>query len=269
MLVSELDEDVFEAGSKRTNFGDGDAVFHKLFAKIVEIEMVFDERMDGLAENGGAENAREVTREAERACNFRRGDFNAQGALWLIVRKLSKRLGCAVGDELAVINVSDVAAALSFVHVMSGDKERDAMTGKLEEKIPELAARDGIDARGGLVEKEECRLMEHGAAESETLLPAARKLRGQAIQIGCEAVELDNFIDAALQARGLQAVDAAVELQVFRDGQVVVEAEVLRHVADALAHGFRLGPPVETFHPDRSPPHRQQARDQFWHGGFS
>src|ERR1700676_2927753 len=133
MLVGELDEDVFEAGGKRANFGDGNSVFHELFAEVVEIEMVFDERMDRLAENGGAANAREVTREAERACNFRRGDFDAQGARRLNVGKLSKRLGCAVGDELAVINVSDVAAALGFVHVMGGNKKRDAMTGKLEE----------------------------------------------------------------------------------------------------------------------------------------
>jgi len=39
-------------------------------------------------------------------------------------------------------------------------------------------------------------------AESEALLPATGKLRGQAIEVGSEAVELDNFVDAALQARG-------------------------------------------------------------------
>src|SRR5260370_10676111 len=152
---------------------------------------------------------------------------------------------------------------------MSGNEKRDAMTGKLEEKIPELAARDGIDACGGPVEKEECRFMEHGAAEGEALLPAAGKLRGPAIQIGCEAVELDNFIDAALQARGFEAVDAAVELQVFRDGKIVVEAEVLRHVADALAHGFRFGPHVQTFDPGRSSAERQKSGEHFDDGGLS
>src|SRR5258708_27540362 len=130
---------------------------------------------------------------------------------------------------------------------MGGDKKRDAMTGKLEEEIPKLAVRDRIDPGGGLVEEKKGRLVQHGAAEGEALLPAAGKLRGQAIQIGREAVELDNFVDAALQARGLQAVDAAVELQVFRDGQVVVQAEVLRHVTDAFANGFGIGANVETF----------------------
>jgi len=50
MLVGELDEDVFKAGSERANLCDRNAVFHELFAEIVEIETVFDERMDGLPE---------------------------------------------------------------------------------------------------------------------------------------------------------------------------------------------------------------------------
>src|SRR5712692_9482613 len=227
MLVSEFDEDVFEAGSEGTNLGDGDAVFQELFAKIVKIEAVFDKRMDGLPENGGAADAGNLARKPERAGNFRRSDFHAQSAMRLHVGKLAERAGSTVGDELAVINVGDVAAALGFVHVVSGDEERDAVAGKLEEEIPELAARDRVDPGGGLVKEKKLRLVQHGAPESEALLPAAGKLRGQAIQIGCEAVELDNFVDAALEARGLEAVDAAVELQIFRDGQIVVEAEVL------------------------------------------
>src|SRR6267143_5378005 len=269
MLVGELDEDVFKAGSERANLCDRNAVFHELFAEIVEIETVFDERMDGLPENGGAAYAGEVTRESKSARDFRCGDLNAQRAGGLYVREFAKRIGRAVGDELAVVDIGDMAAALGFVHVVSGDEEGDAMTGKLEEEIPELAARDRIDARGGLVEKEERRLVQHGAAESEALFPATGKLGGQAILIGCGAVELDNFVDAALQARGLEAVDAAVELQVFRDGQIVIEAEVLRHVADVLANGFRFGAHVEAFDEGRAAAERQKSGEHFDDGGFS
>src|SRR6266478_4199591 len=180
MLVGEFDEDVLQAGSERANLGDRDAVFQELVAKVVEIEMIVDERMNGLSENGGAANAGEMARETKRARNFRRGDFDAQRALRLDVRK-----------------------------------------------IPELAARDGVDAGSGLIEEKEFRLVQHGAAECQALLPAAGELRGQAIQIGFEAVQLDNFVDAAFKAGGFEAVDAAVELQVFRDGQIVVEAEIL------------------------------------------
>src|SRR6266568_464544 len=84
----------------------------------------------------------------------------------------------AVGDEFAEINVGDVAAALRFVHVVGGDEEGDAVSAHLEEKVPELAARDRINARGGLIEKEKLGFMQHGAAEGQTLLPSAGKLRG-------------------------------------------------------------------------------------------
>src|SRR5882757_9833682 len=85
----------------------------------------------------------------------------------------------------------------------------------------------------------------------------------------CAAVELDNFIDAALQARGLQAVDAAVELQVFRDGQVVVETEILRHVADVLADRFGIGADVEAFHEGGTAAEWQKAGEHLDDGGFS
>src|SRR5260370_22874948 len=89
--------------------------------------------------------------------------------------------------------------------------------------------------------------MEDGAAKSKALLPAAGKLRGQAIQIRCQAIEFDNFFHAPFEARGLQAVNTSVELKVFRDGQVVIEAEILRHVPDALAYGFRIRADIEAF----------------------
>src|SRR6266851_1934656 len=204
MLVGELDEDVFEAGSEWTDFGDGNPVFQKLFAEIVKIKMILDESMDGLPENGGSADAGEMAREAQRACDFRSGDFHAQRAVRL--------------------------------HV-----------GKLEQKVPELAARDGIDAGGGFVEEKKPRLVQHRAAKGEALLPAAGKLRGQAIQIRFEAIELHNFVDASLEPRGLEAVDAAVELQIFRDSEIVVETEVLRHVTDAFAHGFGIGADIQAF----------------------
>src|SRR5882724_1516797 len=67
MLVGELDEDIFEAGSERTNLGDGNAVLQELFAEIVEIETILDKRVDGLSENRGAADAGEMARKAERA----------------------------------------------------------------------------------------------------------------------------------------------------------------------------------------------------------
>src|SRR5258707_8745228 len=187
MLVSELDEDVFEARSERSYLCDGNAVLQKLVAEIVEIATVFDKRMDGLPENGGAADTGNLAREAKCARDFGRGDFHAEGALRLNVGKLPERIGCAIGDKLAVINVGDVAATLSLVHVVRGNKKRDAVAGELEEQIPELAPSNGVDTCGGLVEEKKFRLVSRCAAEARTLLPPSAKLRGQAGQTRVEA----------------------------------------------------------------------------------
>ena len=88
MLVGELDENVFEAGSERTNFGDSDAVLQELGAEMIEIESVVDQRVDGLAENGGAANAGNGASGAQSAGDVRRGDFDAISAVGVARREV-------------------------------------------------------------------------------------------------------------------------------------------------------------------------------------
>src|SRR5690242_16916996 len=136
MLVSQLNENVFEARSERANLAHGDAVLQKLLAKFVQIEVVFDECVDGLSENGGAADPRNLAREAKRACDFGSCDFHAHGSMRLDVRQFAQRIGCSIGNELAVINVSNVAASLGFVHVVRGYEKSDAVPGKFKKEIP-------------------------------------------------------------------------------------------------------------------------------------
>src|SRR5277367_2984032 len=134
--------------------------------------------MDRLAKNRRAAYAAHLAREAQRARDFRGRNLHPYRSLWLNVRQLAKGIGCAIRNELAIINVRYVAATLSFVHVMRGDEESDAMPGKFKQQIPKLTARHRIDARGWFVEKKKLRFMKHGAAECQALLPAAGKPRG-------------------------------------------------------------------------------------------
>src|ERR1700687_934564 len=164
VLVSQLDEDVFQAGGEGVNFADGDSVLEELLAEVVEVEMIFDERVDGLAENSGAANAGKLPGETQGARDFRRGDFDARGAMRLHIGEFAERIGSAVGDKAAEIEVGDVAAALGLVHVMRSDEEGDAVAGELEEEIPELAAGDRVDSGGGLVKEQELGFVQHGAA---------------------------------------------------------------------------------------------------------
>ena len=102
MLGGELDEDVFEAGSERTNLGDSNAVLQELVAKVIQIESVIDERMDGLSENGGAANAGKLAGETQRAGNFGRGDFHAISAMRLDVREFPQRVRRAVAERASL-----------------------------------------------------------------------------------------------------------------------------------------------------------------------
>src|SRR6202030_2689651 len=57
VLVGELDKDVFETRRERTNLPHGNAVFSELLAQIVQVEMIFDQRVNGLSTHRGAANA--------------------------------------------------------------------------------------------------------------------------------------------------------------------------------------------------------------------
>src|SRR5260370_26666539 len=110
---------------------------------------------------------------------------------------------------------------------MRGDEKRDAVDGEFEEEVPELAAGDRIDEGSGLVEQQELRFVQHGAAEWQTLLPSAGKLRSEPAEVRAEAIELDDFVHASLQTLGRQTVDAAVELNIFHHHHIFVATESL------------------------------------------
>ena len=51
MFVSKLHENIFQARRQRPNLCHGDAFLQKLLAQVVQIEVVVNQRVDGLAEN--------------------------------------------------------------------------------------------------------------------------------------------------------------------------------------------------------------------------
>src|SRR5438105_1250694 len=66
-------------------------------------------------------------------------------------------------------------AVLSFFHVMGGDENGPAGGRELINQIPESASRNRVDARGGLVEKQNRRVVQDRAAQRQPLLPATGK----------------------------------------------------------------------------------------------
>src|SRR6516165_547662 len=117
--------------------------------------------MNRLAENCGAADAGYLACQAQRARYLGGGDFDADGSLRLQVRQFAQGVGSAVGDQLSVIDVGDMAAAFGFVHVMCSYKESDAVAGELEQQVPELAPRDRVNPGGGFVEEKQLGFVQH------------------------------------------------------------------------------------------------------------
>src|SRR5258705_3737415 len=100
---------------------------------------------------------------------------------------------------------------------------------ELVDVVPELAPRSRVDARGGLVEEEEPGLVDEAGGEREALLPAAGERAGELVLARREAEALEGLAHVPLAVRDL--VHARHEVEVLLDGEVLVEAELLRHVA--------------------------------------
>src|SRR5437867_13368664 len=106
---------------------------------------------------------------------------------------------------------------------MRGHQDAAAGLGKLINQIPESAARNGDDAGAGLVEKHDGRIVEDGATERQALLPSAGEFARHGRAALLETGHLEDVISPLAAKVGGHTVDAAEELDVLLNGQVVVE----------------------------------------------
>src|SRR5262249_28944927 len=82
----------------------------------------------------------------------------------------------------------------------------------------------------------------------QSLFPTTGKLRREAIHVRAQAVELHDVVDSLAQAIVGKPVDAAIKRQIFRNRQILVEAEVLGHIPDVFAHAIRVFSNVDALH---------------------
>ena len=139
-------------------------------------------------------------------------------------------------ENLALVHESDAMAALGLVEIRRGDEDGEALRRQVGEDIPELAARDGIDAGGWLVEQQDAGLRDQRTDERELLPHAAAQLSGEAAG---EAVHVEHaqVLPAAIEDRlRLDAAQIAAVADVFVDGEVWIEAEGLGEVAGLRTH---------------------------------
>ena len=154
-------------------------------------------------------------------------------------------LGLEVGgrvaeQQLALMHESDAMAALGFVEIGGGGENGHAFGDEFVENAPEVAARNRIDARGGLVEQDHLGAMNERADQAEFLLHAAGEFAGHA---GAELAHAGGLkqLRGARGALGLaDAEQIGVKADVFVDGEIFIEAEALRHVTERVFGAFGI-----------------------------
>ncbi len=103
--------------------------------------------------------------------------------------------------------------------------------------------------------------MKHGAAERQALLPAARKRRHQRILAAGETRHVDGKAHPLGKLFPGHAIDAAEELEILLDREIAIERELLRHVADVLAHAFRIAGDIDAGDDGAASARPQQAAE--------
>ena len=128
--------------------------------------------------------------------------------------------------------------------------------------LPQLAPRHWIDAHRRLVEQQQLGGAQQCASEAEFLLHAARQPPGASAGERPERGHVQELGVARRALGGGHALQIGVEVEVLLHAEVFIEAEALRHVADARLHGERIARDVDAERLDAPGVKAQQPSDQ-------
>ena len=143
------------------------------------------------------------------------------------------------GDQFARGHQAEAIALLRFLEVVGGHQNGGAGVGQPIDHRPEGAAGQRIHSGGRFVKEKDARLMQDCRAEGHTLLPPARQTSRDLVLLALQPRKRQHPLYFLVAFALGYAVNAGEEIQVFLDRKVVVQGELLRHVADPLAYGSR------------------------------
>ena len=153
------------------------------------------------------------------------------------LQQFSRRSGV---QHLARVHCDQPVKALGFVHIRRGNQHAHArpITTNPGNQLPELIARQGIDAGGGFIEYEQVRVVNQRTTQAEFLLHASRQLARRAIGKPVQASAAHQIVDTAFALRFVLAEQPPEKIQVLEHGQgrVQILAQTLRHIGDARAN---------------------------------
>ena len=120
----------------------------------------------------------------------------------------------------------------------------DSASARRETSAHMSDARLRVEPGGRLVEEQHARPVDEPERDVEPAPHPARVGLDDAVGRVGDPDELQQLVGARVQAAAAHPLDAALEHQVLAAGAVLVDARVLRHVADRAAHGVRLAADV-------------------------
>ena len=136
----------------------------------------------------------------------------------------------------AIVEEAYGVAVLRLVHVVSGHEYSHSLLGKAVYYVPELPPCDWVHAPCRLIQKQHLRFMNDGASQCQPLLPASGKAPRYELFL---SYKVSHFQDLPLSLSKLiicHSIDACIKIQILLDRDIIVEAELLRHVASMLSY---------------------------------
>ena len=140
-----------------------------------------------------------------------------------------------------MIDVAHVAAAFRFVHVVRGHEQRDATPESSNSRSQSCRRATGSMPAVGSSRNNTSGSWIRAQAKRQPLFPAAGQVCRPAVDAIFKRRQFQHFVVRCVPAvPAIEPVDAAVEVEVLADRQIGVEAESLRHVADAAFDLLRV-----------------------------
>ena len=143
-------------------------------------------------------------------------------------------------DQRAFRNEGDISGGGFHVGNDVSGENHDAFAGKVRKQVAEADAFFGIEPGGRFVDDEQLRIVEQGLGDADTLLHSPGEPAQRALADVGEVNQVEQFVNAALGGRRIQAFDCGQVLQELDRIQVGVNAEILRQIAEDGAHGIRV-----------------------------
>src|SRR5487761_387527 len=141
-------------------------------------------------------------------------------------------------------------AALRFIHVRSTEQDRHSLVrGLLMDDAPEFPPRNGIDAYARFVQYQHSWGMDQGAGETKLLFHSARQLSGSPFAKGSQSCHGEQLRKEIFTRVAAYTVQVGKQIEVFFDRQILIEPEMLRHVANLALYRQRLVRQMAIQHP--------------------